>query len=42
MDVSGTVTSSAVVTSEITQKPPGQARQVPLIKSNIQLGSFIS
>ena len=40
MDVSGAIAPTAVVTTEITQKPPGQAREVPLIKSDIQLGSF--
>lgn len=42
VDVSGAVAPTAVVTTEITQKPPGQAREVPLIESDIQLGPFAS
>lgn len=42
VDVSGPIASAAVVTSEITQEPPGQARQIPLIKGNIQFGPFAS
>lgn len=40
VDVSGAIAPAAVVITEITQKPPGQAREVPLIQSNIQLGSL--
>lgn len=42
VDVSGPIASAAVVTSEITQEPPGQARQIPLIEGNIQFGPFAS
>lgn len=40
VDVSGAVAPAAVVTSEITQKPPGQAREVPVVQSYIQFGPF--
>lgn len=40
VDVSGTVALAAVITPEVTQKPPGQARQVPLIQRNVQFRSF--
>lgn len=40
VDVSGAIAPRAVVTAEITQKPPGQAREVPLVQSNIQFGPF--
>lgn len=40
VDVSGAIAPAAVVTTEITQKPPGQAREVPFVQSNIQFGPF--
>lgn len=40
VDVGGAVASAAVVTAEVTQEPPGQARQIPLVKGNVQFGSF--
>lgn len=38
VDVSGAIALAAVVTTEITQKPPWQAREVPLVQRNIQFG----
>lgn len=40
VDVGGPVAPAAVVTPKVTQEPPGQARQIPLIERNIQFGSF--
>lgn len=40
VDVGGAVASAAAVASEVTQEPPGQAGQIPLVEGNIQFGSF--
>ena len=40
MDVSGAIAPTAVVTTKITKKPPGQAREIPVVQSNIQFGPF--
>lgn len=38
VDVSGAIAPAAVVTTEITQKPPRQAGEVPFVQSNIKFG----
>lgn len=40
VDVRGAVAPAAVITTEITQEPPGQAREVPLVQGDIQFGPF--
>lgn len=35
VDVSGAVASAAVVTSQISQEPPGQTGEIPIIQSDI-------
>lgn len=40
VDVSGAVAPSAIVVTKITQKPPRQTREVPLVKGNVQFGTF--
>lgn len=40
VDVSGTVAPSTIVVTKITQKPPRQTGEVPLVKGNVQFGPF--
>lgn len=40
VNVRGAVAPAAVVTAEVTQEPPGQTREVPLIQRDVQLGPF--
>lgn len=42
VNVGGTVALAAVVTPKITQKPPGQAGEVPLVQRNFQFRPFAS
>lgn len=42
VDVSGTVALATVVTPKVTQEPPGQTREVPLIQRNVQFRPFAS